>query len=73
MNRFGIVNKAVRDSVKVATWNYDILDSVANSVANSVRNYIGSTVWNPIKNSVYISVQNSVEDYFQTNSNIIKQ
>jgi hypothetical protein len=57
-----------KSNIRQAVWC-----SIANSVCGSVRNYIGITVWNPIRNSVYISVQHSVEDYFQTNSDIIKQ
>ena len=36
-------------------------------------NYLYASVYYSVENAVYISVQNSVEDYFQTNSDIIKQ
>ena len=55
-----------KSNVRQAAWC-----SIANSVCGPVRNYIRITVWNPIR-TVYIPVQHSVEDYFQTNSDIIK-
>jgi hypothetical protein len=67
-----IVYKAVRDSVNVAVWD-SVWYTLRGAACHSVRNYVGITVWSSIKISVYIPIQQSVEDYFYTNSDIIKQ
>ena len=70
------VSKAVWESVY-----HSIVSSVREPVSGSVWNSIVSSVWEPVSGSVWNSVassvkdfaRESVKDYFQTNSDIIKQ
>ena len=63
-----IVYNSVRDSMEDS-----LCEFVRGAACHSVRNYVGITVWSTIKISVYIPVQQSVRDYFQTNSDKIRQ
>ena len=63
-----LVYKAVRDSIRVTAW-----DSVGISVGISVKYSAWDYIMDSVKDSVKDSVEHSAREYFQTNSDIIKQ